>query len=245
MSGVDDVFRELIPRPYKDRIVGYLDILGWSELLRASEETPGRLHPVMRAAVNLVAARQTAEALGAKALQAMDLKASQFSDCFVVSAYPGRCGHLTGEQTVAMQLEVTTGLLLRAGIYTRGALVRGGLFHDKDLLFGPALVRAYKIERDVSRFPRIVVDRDVVRVLDPSTVRLDYDGLTYLHALRYVRKAELHRLARVVRKRIGRDHDKLELLTKHTWMWRYLGETLRSEGSASSQAKRDVGKSAR
>jgi hypothetical protein len=52
--------------------------------------------------------------------------------------------------------------LLNYSTLLRGAIVKGALYHDDGVVFGPALVRAYELESQVALYPRIVITREVV-----------------------------------------------------------------------------------
>ena len=62
---------------------------------------------------------------------------------------------------VTSELARLTGRLLQRGYFIRGALVKGPLYHDDKMIFGEALVRAYQLESEVVRYPRVMVTRDV------------------------------------------------------------------------------------
>jgi hypothetical protein len=49
-------------------------------------------------------------------------------------------------------------LFLSSGILLRGGMCIGDLYYEKDIVFGPALVKAYELETNLAVFPRIVVD---------------------------------------------------------------------------------------
>lgn len=46
------------------------------------------------------------------------------------------------------------------GFLVRGGITIGPLYHDSNIVFGPALVRAATIEKDLARFPRVVLDSE-------------------------------------------------------------------------------------
>ncbi len=53
--------------------------------------------------------------------------------------------------------------LANKGFLTRGGVAIGKLIHINEVIFGPALVDAYNIESKISKYPRIIVDKDVIK----------------------------------------------------------------------------------
>ena len=70
-------------------------------------------------------------------------------------------------------------------------LVRGGVtiddfYVDDTVVWGPALVRAYEMENDEARFPRILLDVPIVNIFENSRIDNDYlcfdsDGKPFLN----------------------------------------------------------------
>src|SRR5947207_13388238 len=60
--------------------------------------------------------------------------------------------------------------LLATGIFTRGGIAKGRLHHTDKVVFGPAMLEAYRLESSISRFPRVLVDEGT---------HLDYRSLTF------------------------------------------------------------------
>src|SRR5438046_8242078 len=56
-----------------------------------------------------------------------------------------------------LTVEVLALDLLSTGYFIRGAIVKGDLYHDDKMVFGPALVHAYNLERAVVDYPRIML----------------------------------------------------------------------------------------
>ncbi len=116
---------------------------------------------------------------------------AHFSDTIVLSC---RC-EPEGIETILCDAKQRSNGFLRAndfmfesGLLCRGAVVKGKLFHDGNVLFGPALIEAYKIESTLAIYPRIIVADSLVAMLGnvpkPETsVRKDSDGLYYLDTL--------------------------------------------------------------
>jgi hypothetical protein len=81
--------------------------------------------------------------------------------------------------------------LLYEGYFTRGAVCRGRLYHDPKMVFGDALVKAYTLESEVARYPRIMLAKDVVTDALGSNLRTYFadhikqaeDGPFFLHFL--------------------------------------------------------------
>ena len=52
--------------------------------------------------------------------------------------------------------------LANKGYLTRGGVAIGKLIHNENVIFGPALVKAYNLESKISKFPRIIIDKEVI-----------------------------------------------------------------------------------
>jgi hypothetical protein len=88
---------------------------------------------------------------------ATEFRAQSISDAVALSAAPCPEGmyHLFfAVGKLALQF-------LAKGIFIRGAITKGRLYHDASMVFGEGLVRAYHTEQIVARYPRIIVTRDV------------------------------------------------------------------------------------
>jgi hypothetical protein len=58
--------------------------------------------------------------------------------------------------------------LLKRGyfIFIRGGLVKGKFYQDEKMVFGEALVDAYRVETQLARYPRVIVMSDIVRDIE-------------------------------------------------------------------------------
>jgi len=141
--------------PYDERYCAFVDILGFGQLVDRLREGATRFE-VIRDLLNIIHAPP--EARFVKAFTTTDYKAQSISDAVCISALPSAVGlsHLF------YSLEELTLRLLTQGFFLRGAIVRGRLYHDDRMVFGEALIRAFRLEQDVVRFPRIMVTREVV-----------------------------------------------------------------------------------
>jgi hypothetical protein len=83
-------------------------------------------------------------------------------------------------------LQVFIFRMLHMGFVCRGVVTHGKLIHTDEYLFGPALVNAYQEEREIVKFPRIIIhphvlDLDETLDIDGrEKILKDEDGLYYL-----------------------------------------------------------------
>ncbi len=89
-------------------------------------------------------------------------------------------------------LKILMGLavdLLCEGFFVRGAVNRGPLYHDEQMVFGKALVEAYQYKSEVANYPRIIVVRgvrdDILNKMPPmmKMLRQSEDGPMFLDVL--------------------------------------------------------------
>ncbi len=133
------------PDVYEDRLLAFIDILGFSRLIDASisdREIAQKLLDLFNGLSKLF-----------RSFRSDDFAITAFSDTLCISSrnpasiVPFCCG-----------LSVVATSLLGLSYPVRGAVSRGLLYHREDTIFGPCMVRAYKIESRLAIFPRIVID---------------------------------------------------------------------------------------
>jgi hypothetical protein len=174
----------------KPKILAYVDILGFKErILRNDLQQPLR-------ALGFVAGTAKVERLRKEFFKKEELlfgrtvQTSTFSDTIVMSCDPvaGDAHWLLGfVQMVCM------GLLVEGGHYTRGAITLGTLIHHPAAIVGQALVEAHLLEREVAKYPRVVVTDAAMEFFEAtprpnklsSQIRIDFDGLRFLDIFGY------------------------------------------------------------
>jgi hypothetical protein len=115
-----------------------------------------------------------------------DFQFQTFSDSIVMSS----AATLTGLLHIFHSITELNISLLKPGLLTRGAVARGKLYHDRSVIFGPALLNAYGIETTVAKYPRVVLGREVYQDFQRAKssfkiprVRLADDGPPFLDVL--------------------------------------------------------------
>ena len=115
-----------------------------------------------------------------------DPKITYVSDCAIISTE----ATLDGFKSLCNKLTKLSTDLACDGMFVRGAITYGPLFHDRKFVFGSAYQRAYEIESTKVNTPRIVIDdsalnfleeKEGVFPLNSAGSRVDTDGLRYLH----------------------------------------------------------------
>lgn len=108
-----------------------------------------------------------------------DLQATAFSDSLVISDLlnPQALG---GVIENARRLAAT---LLEKGILCRGGIAAGPTYHRDGIVCGAGLISAYQLERDVARYPRIVLSDKLpvsqVLLFDLPVIQ-DFDGCSII-----------------------------------------------------------------
>jgi len=217
---------------YPDRLLAFVDILGWSDLVRESERRPTRWRKIGKA-IELIGV--WANGLDEFYPGGFEHESTHFSDTLVVSCPPSALN----AQKLIHTVQLLCLRLLEEGVYTRGSVVRGGLHHDHMVIVGPALIEAHLLEKNVAKYPRVIVTPRVVQLLaayarqngrasdDRSRVRKDRDGLCFVDFLgqQVQTRGYLSRI-RNIRRRIDANflrHSKdLCLLSKDGWLSDYL-----------------------
>lgn len=160
--------------------VAFLDILGFSEMVRADAESPSAPQFLRKL---LDVQRETVSSVASEA----GFDVNQFSDSVVI-ALP------FDKPNFGRFLGVVAGFQFR--LFSEGLLCRGGITHGKhfasgSFVFSAGLVEAYFIERDVARYPRIAVSQDLLDLLFSSRrIGSDYpllrerDGSVFVDFLR-------------------------------------------------------------
>lgn len=163
---------------YSERAVCFVDILGFTSLIRRLDEFPDSHHHLLRAL------RRLKELDGSHfGLDPERVEISVFSDSIVLTALPQDVGLLVW---LGGHLQAD---FLKLGFATRGGIAVGRTYHKSGVLFGEGLLEAYKIEQSASVYPRIVlhpkVVKDVAKRRISSFVDRDTDGLYFIDPFQF------------------------------------------------------------
>jgi hypothetical protein len=165
---------------YEQRIVAFIDILGFKEIVRRSENdtaTIGLLYTIinyfkswekpLKWDLNLIEIEEDAQKKG---VSTFDIKGktniTSFSDCIVVSVIVnGDVNKMTS--TLVANLAFIGANLMEQGILFRGGLTIGNIFHNNNgIVFGQALIDAFELEQKHAKYPRIILSDKLIKELN-------------------------------------------------------------------------------
>lgn len=207
-------------KKYEKRIIGFIDLLGFKNLLD-EEENFEIIQGILRAVY------EVKEDIG-KIFGHDCIVMSTVSDSIIISANIEEKGAFIKLNSIVYAF--VSVLLCKYGILSRGAITYGNLYHDGQIAFGPALVKAYLMERDMAVYPRIILDEDEIEAFmtDCSTtdknlirrkMKRGEDGWFYLDIFKDDKIDETENILRAreqVEKNLKGITDKR---IRQKWMW--------------------------
>lgn len=143
----------MVDPAYEKKILGYVDILGFSNLVKSSANRPEELLGL----VNAIGLCKAEIRDVFPKFPSADYQVSSFSDNVVVTSSSDDNGLVT----VLSYIICLTTRLLSQGYMVRGGVVHGNIYHRNEYVVGPALVDAYQIESSIARYPRVVLSKEV------------------------------------------------------------------------------------
>ncbi len=170
---------------YENRAVLFLDILGFKRLIDQKRED------LVEEALSVTSAKYQT-----------NYEISAFSDNMAVSMRIERGYELLELIHFASYLAWH---LLHKGVLSRGGIAVGELYHQKGIIYGPALLAAYQLESQAATYPRIVLEKDAVtKFLQISgnpegcedcirtQLRTDFDGWEHIHLMGHAATMPFH-----------------------------------------------------
>lgn len=161
---------------YKDCYIAFLDLLGFKnlivqescdEILTIFDEIKQDYH---------VHVNETHRQL----MDYSKIHKKIMSDSICIYVETSVCNSLAGIISVCDYFQVRL-LRLKKPILVRGAIVRGEIYANGDVTFGPGLSNAYLLEEKTAQFPRIILTGTIISDCKSS----DLEGLNYIKDYTY------------------------------------------------------------
>lgn len=161
--------------PYHDRVVAFVDILGFESLVVRLAEDPTLHGKILSALREVKSYKQIA---GNRAFAQKNVEVSVFSDSIAIS---GRREHFFDVLWSCLGLQSR---LLVLGVLIRGGVSSGLTVHEDDILYGAGMIKAYRIESRSAIYPRIVIDPqlfgDISKRAKDMLLTQDNDGMWFI-----------------------------------------------------------------
>lgn len=170
---------------YEDRIVVFLDVLGFSNFTNYTGATQVNQSKKIETINNYL--EMLHKFFSPKNAIAKSRMVTSFSDSIVLSIKVEDIDDFDVELLEIYYLLINS---IMKGFLIRGAIVYGKLIHTKNIIFGPALVEAYNRESKIAKYPRVIVDDAIVKDLNDlpndkprehrNLIQYDTDGMQYI-----------------------------------------------------------------
>jgi len=179
---------------YEERFVAFIDIVGFEDLIERSlgpsrSITPAEIREALEVPQPVGPDQIVLGRIGD--ISDSGHRMAAFSDCVAITTLPT-------EQGLMHLLHHTSHIgfrLIRMKMLCRGGITRGLIYHDDEVIFGPAMNEAVCMEKNIAKQPRIILNPDVAQFglqaaenkIFSRFVRKDDDGWYYVHTLRILR----------------------------------------------------------
>lgn len=234
---------------FTERIVAFIDILGFKDLVEQSmksEEIAKRLH---RALELIYEHKEENESDDFVCMQQYGIEVSVFSDSAIISYPMDYEGGLFFILLDIIHLQLDLACL---GILIRGGIAIGPMYHRGQIAYGPAMNRAYFLESEYAKMPRIVVEEETIRegivktCASRHTVQMEAeyvqscvkqasDGFYFLDMLRQGDELTdfgdeyyywLIEVRKIIVKGLNENVDKKRVYRKYLWLKKYFNEVV-------------------
>lgn len=176
---------------YEDYLVAFIDVLGFASLVNNSESSHEDFNKIKFALSEFSKLQEKSTWEENKVLVEVEECAQKknlddfyienmvrcfcFSDSIIITVKANEHFNERVSALIAMLSKIGVNLLAK-GISIRGALDFGKMYVDDDrkssIAFGPSIIRAYRLEKEQAKYPRIILSRNLICKLNyPITTK--------------------------------------------------------------------------
>ncbi|HCE56749.1 MAG TPA: hypothetical protein DER09_02865 [Prolixibacteraceae bacterium] len=174
--------RRKIPKTeYQERLVVFIDILGFSDIVRKSERSPGSINLIYESLkflkgreistnwdLQLIEIEEDAQKRNMVEFNIVDrTNCTSFSDSIAVTVNCDENNINESFSTLISNLSYVGATLMMKGILFRGGITIGNVVHTPDgIIFGQGLIDAYQLESSSAIFPRVLLSDRLIKKLN-------------------------------------------------------------------------------
>lgn len=166
-------------RTYDEKLVAFIDILGMADLMKDNKLDAEEILTILGEIQKCV------ETECAKLIAAQKLDLLHIGDGFII---------VTGLRQINRLCEILSTVQWRTLVYSRmlirGALTAGRVRVEGRLFIGPAIIDAYKFERENAIYPRIIFLNEIEKHVSKKLIKFNYieedqDKVKYLNFIKH------------------------------------------------------------
>lgn len=148
---------------YEDRIVAFIDILGFKNLINGTIDIKGHCIEKNIDLIfdTLLDIRDFLDIDQPEKYPEESTQITQFSDSIVISFRVNEKGGVYQTLNILQMLIIK---LIFRQIIIRGGIAFGPLIHNEKTVFGPGLNTAYEMESKAALFPRVILDKSILAI---------------------------------------------------------------------------------
>lgn len=150
----------------EDRIIAFIDILGFKNLVNHAEKT-NNYQLICSTILNGISDFESLD-------RHADFQFTHFSDSFVLSL---RSFDPNESMRFLIYLQDLINLFLAEKVLLRGGITVGKVIHTKKILLGPGMIRAYELESKFAKFPRVIIDTELIDFWEEQLYDLNFENV--------------------------------------------------------------------
>lgn len=213
---------------YENRVVLFLDILGFSNHIGESVENEQLLNSIYQAMNELLKYKDKFGKMPFREI-------TMFSDSIVIS-YPYKKSSLI--RTLHEFRDIIL-ILLQYGFICRGGISFDKLYHKDSVVFGPAMIKAYQLETKHAVYPRVIISSEDIQKYKINCLECDIekddDGLYYFNIFKffYSESGQMLELSKFIKEKLEEiiilniNNKDERIRNKYEWLSNKLAEGLK------------------
>lgn len=226
---------------YEDRIVAYIDILGFKNLVDSSKSLETDSIQKILERMN----KTKKDNYDYKFHESYKTQVTTFSDNIVISYPADNIDNLLYVLWDVLYLQI---YMVGKDTLLRGGITIGKIIHNSEMVYGPAMNDAYRLESEIAIYPRIIIDDNkIIELIDEfydsdkckvieKMLNFDIDGCFYIDYLDQREEIdeigdEYFEFLSQIRKMIknGLKNDSIKVLKKYEWLRLKYNEIIKKE----------------